>query len=84
MSSIHMHTGMFTDGLMAFTVTLIPAISWSLFPAWLLWDDQSMMYKSEPRLNIMCTLNWCIHSIMHHNICNNMDTSLLSVNTSGL
>ena len=48
-------------------VMLIPAISWFLFSVWLFQDNQSTMYRSEPGLYIMCTLHWCILSIMYCN-----------------
>ena len=67
-SSMHVHTGMFTDitiVLMALTFMLIPPISWSLFSLWLLQNSQYTVYKSRPGLYMMCTLYWCILSIIH-------------------
>ena len=83
MSSMNVYTDMVTELLIAFTFILTPAISWSLFSAWLIQDNQSMVYKSGLVLYMMCTLNWCIHSIMYGNCWDNMITSLLSIATNG-
>ena len=84
MISLEIHTGMFTEVLMAFTFIPIPSISWSLFSVCLLWHSQSVMCKSWPGLYLMSTLYWCIHSIMHYSCWNSVTTSLLSITTNAL
>ena len=56
-SSIDVHICIFTDVLMAHTFMFMPVICWSLFSVWLLWDNQSAMYRSGPGLYIMGTLS---------------------------
>ena len=56
MSSMQVHTGIFSDVLMTFTFMFIPVISWTFFSVWLLWDSQSAIYKSGPGLYMMHTL----------------------------
>ena len=82
--SMDVHTGIFTEVLMSLTFILIPAISRSLFPSWLLWDSQSMIYKSGSGLLYMCTVYWCICSIIHCRYWNSMATALLSNAINGL
>ena len=83
-SSMDVHTGVFAKVLIAFTFTLIPVISWSLFSVWLLQDSLSTMYMSGPDLYMTYTLYWCIHSIIccYHWV--NIALSLLRITNKGL
>ena len=69
--------------LMTFMFILIPSISWSLFSLCLLWNSQSMMYKSGQAVHNMHAMYWCIPSMMHCNCCNSTAISLLCITTNG-
>ena len=82
--SMDMQTGMFTEVLIALMFMLIPEIPWFLFSVWLLWDNQSMMYKCGLGLHLIQILYWCILSIICCNCWDSMATPLLSNATNGL
>ena len=83
MSSMDVHTALYTDMQIALKVKFIPVISWSVYSLWLFRDSQSTMYKSGWGLYMMCTLYWCIHSIMHYNCWGSVATSLLNIANKG-
>ena len=83
-SSVDMHTGIFTDVLMALTFMLIPAISSSFFSVCLFGDSQIAVCTSGLGLNMICTLYLCIIRIIHCKCRDTMNTSLPSIATNGL
>ena len=72
MSCMDMQTGLFTDILMTFTLTLFSWISISSFSSWLFYDGQAVMSESGPGLYMMYILYWCIHGRMHCNCCDSI------------
>ena len=65
-------------------LTFMPGISWSQFSMWLCQSSQSAVYSSGPGLYRICTLCWCICSMMCCSCCENVTTSLLIMVTSAL
>ena len=53
LSSLDVHTGIFTVVLTAFTFLFLPVISLPFSSVWLSLDSQSAIYKSEPGLYIV-------------------------------
>ena len=81
---IDVHTGMFTDVMIACTFMFLSVISWSLFSLWLSWDNQSTVYRSRPGFYIIHTLYWWMCSMIHCNHWDNAATSLMIITNNGL
>ena len=82
--SVDVHTGIFTDVLIAYMFMLMPVISWFFFSVWLFQHSQSAMYSSEPCLYMMHTQYYWMCIKMHHSHWNSMTTSLLIIADCGL
>ena len=61
-SSIDVHTSIFTTVLMACTFIFIPVFSWSLFSIWLFQENVSTMYRSAPGSYV---ITYCIGEQQH-------------------